>query len=188
MAGDTRTRMIEGTARLLATRGLQGASFGEIIEYTGVPRGSIYHHFPGGKDELVAEAIAYAGEHAIAQLRALDGAPADAIAERFLSLWRLLLEHSNFHAGCSVLAVTIATDVDALLNASATIFIRWQEVLSHLLVHGGLNGEDAERIAGLLVAASEGAVVMSRAQRSTAPLDLVTDTILRQIRSLLAEP
>ena len=176
--------MVQGTARLLATRGLHGASFGEIIEATKVPRGSIYHHFPGGKDELVAEAMGWAGEQAIASLRASDGEPAAAIAARFLELWRHLLVQSDFHAGCSVLAVTVAAEGDPLLKGAATIFATWQAELARLLEHGGLTASDADQFAALLIAASEGAVVMSRAQRSIASFDLVADSVLGQVRDM----
>jgi len=179
--------MVQGAARLLATRGLQGASFGEIIEQTGVPRGSIYHHFPGGKDQLVGEAIAWAGERALAQIRAHDGESAESIAAAFLDLWRQLLVRGDFRAGCAVLAVTVATNADSLLEGAATIFTTWQDTLARLLEQGGLSAVDATQFAALLIAASEGAVVMSRAQRDIASFDVVADSILHQIRKLTSE-
>ncbi len=68
MAADTRDRMIAGAARLLAERGLQETSFSEVLELTGAPRGSIYHHFPDGKDQLIASAIDLAGSNAMAAI------------------------------------------------------------------------------------------------------------------------
>lgn len=187
MAGETRAKMVQGAARLLATRGLQGASFGEIIEQTGVPRGSIYHHFPGGKDQLVGEAIAWAGERALAQIRAHDGESAESIAAAFLDLWRQLLVRGDFGAGCAVLAVTVATNGDSLLEGAATVFTTWQDTLARLLEQGGLSAVEATQFAALLIAASEGAVVMSRAQRDIASFDLMADSILHQIRKLTSE-
>jgi TetR/AcrR family transcriptional repressor of lmrAB and yxaGH operons len=61
MARDVRDRMIDGAIRLLAQRGLQATSFSEVLELTGAPRGSVYHHFPEGKDQLVSAANAVAG-------------------------------------------------------------------------------------------------------------------------------
>src|ERR1700761_5856097 len=81
-------RMIERTAVLLAKKGLQGASFSQILEESGAPRGSLYHHFPGGKDELVLEAIGLAQDQAMAVLEKLKGQPADQVATAFLELWR----------------------------------------------------------------------------------------------------
>ena len=69
MASDARSRMIAGAARLLAERGLQATSFSTVLAATGAPRGSIYHHFPGGKDELVTAALDATERHAVALLR-----------------------------------------------------------------------------------------------------------------------
>src|ERR1700675_2645320 len=102
MAGEIRQRMIERTAILLAKKGLQGTSFSEVLEASGAPRGSLYHHFPGGKNELILEAIKVAGARAIAVLDAIEGQPADKVAKQFLALWRTVLEKSNFGAGCAV--------------------------------------------------------------------------------------
>ena len=57
MAGEVRKGMVEGAMALLARRGLHATSFSEVLAATGAPRGSLYHHFPGGKDQLVAEAV-----------------------------------------------------------------------------------------------------------------------------------
>jgi TetR/AcrR family transcriptional regulator, lmrAB and yxaGH operons repressor len=65
--------MITGAAQLLAERGLLASSFSEVLDRTGAPRGSIYHHFPGGKDELVSEAIRHVGRIGLEQLRRQAG-------------------------------------------------------------------------------------------------------------------
>ena len=62
---DVRERMIEGAVRLLARHGLQATSFSEVLELTGAPRGSIYHHFPEGKDQLIGSAVDFAGSQAL---------------------------------------------------------------------------------------------------------------------------
>src|SRR3954469_10334887 len=101
--------MVSGAVRLLAQQGLQATSFSEVLQLTGAPRGSIYHHFPGGKDQLVAAAVDAAGDHAMRVLDGLAGSSPEKITETFLGLWRLLLETSGNTAGCAVLAVTVAT-------------------------------------------------------------------------------
>src|ERR1700761_5327602 len=119
MASDTRHRMVVGAVRLLAERGLQETSFSEVLELTGAPRGSIYHHFPEGKDQLVAAAVDLAGAHAVDYMESARGASAIEVTKRFLGVWRELLTRSNFAAGCCVLAVTIATDSPDLLSHTA---------------------------------------------------------------------
>jgi TetR/AcrR family transcriptional regulator, lmrAB and yxaGH operons repressor len=181
VAGDTRRRMVEGAARLLAERGLQETSFSEVLELTGAPRGSIYHHFPDGKDQLIGSAIDLAGGHAIALMERSAGASARQVTADFLGIWRAVLELSNLHAGCSVVAVTVATDSADLLGHAASVFRRWREHLAGLLRQGGLVEPQATRFAALLIAATEGAVVMSRAEQSMEPFELVAASLTAQV-------
>src|SRR6202034_3088734 len=118
--------MINGAAQLLAQRGLQGASFAEVLALTGAPRGSIYHHFPNGKDELVAAAIDLAGGYAVQLVELSEGSSAQQVTTHFIGMWRDVLTQSDLGAGCSVLAVTVATDSDELLAHAATVFRTWR--------------------------------------------------------------
>ena len=186
MPSNTRARMIEGAARLLAERGLQETSFSEVLELTGAPRGSIYHHFPEGKDQLVGDAVDFAGARAMALLEAKAGASAVEITEYFVYLWRQVLVRSNYSAGCSVLAVTVATDSTGLLSRAAGVFRAWREQLSRLLVTGGLAPAEATRFAALLIASTEGAVVMGRAEQSLEPFELVAEQLAAQVAALAA--
>src|SRR5580658_1000041 len=120
--GAVRARMVEGAVRLLATRGVEGTSFAEVLEATGSPRGSVYYHFPGGKPELLHAALDLAGEHGLAAMEATRGEPAVTVVERFLSLWRQLLEYSNLTAGCAVVAVTVAAGDDGLIDHAGAVF------------------------------------------------------------------
>jgi AcrR family transcriptional regulator len=186
VARDVRERMIEGAVRLLAQHGLQATSFNEVLELTGAPRGSIYHHFPGGKDELISAAVDRAGAHALKALDDRDLASAEELTAVFLGLWRELLTRTQFRAGCAVLAVTVATDSPDLLNEAGTVFRAWRGRLAQLLEEGGLTAKDAAQFAATLVAASEGAVALSRAEQSMEPFDLVAEQLLDQVRGMTA--
>ncbi len=186
MATDARERMIDGTVRLLAQRGLQATSFSEVLELTGAPRGSVYHHFPGGKDQLVRAAVEQAGGNALAVLDARSGATAEEITEYFLDMWRLVLSRSDFHAGCAVLAVTVEADSAELLDQASQVFRAWVYKLTELYAQGGLATDDAHAFATMLVASSEGAVVLSRSQRSMDPFELVAAQLTAQVRLLSA--
>jgi AcrR family transcriptional regulator len=175
---DTRRKMIESAVTLLAMRGLQGTSFSDVLERSGAPRGSIYHHFPDGKDQLVDAAIELAGDRALGVLDAVEGAPPMEVTRYFLDLWRQVLVRSNLRAGCAVLAVTVATDSPDLLDHAASIFRAWRGRLAELYEHGGLEPAVAARLAATVVAASEGAVVISRAERSVEPFELVVEQLL----------
>src|ERR1700760_3766933 len=129
LAGNIKQTMIERTAVLLAKKGLQGASFSEILEASGAPRGSLYHHFPGGKDELVLAALDHAGKQAMSVLDRLSGKTAREVAEGFLSLWRTVLARSDFAAGCAVVAVTVAAESEELRTRAAASLKSWREKL-----------------------------------------------------------
>jgi TetR/AcrR family transcriptional regulator, lmrAB and yxaGH operons repressor len=184
MAGDVRERMVQSAVVLLARHGYQGTSFSEVLTHSGAPRGSIYHHFPDGKDQLIGAAIELAGARAVALLDALEGASAAAIVDGFVAMWRVVLERSAFGAGCSVLAVTVSSDSADLLAAARDIFRAWSGRLAELFRAAGQDAATAAGSATLLIAATEGAVVLARAERSFAPLD----TVGARLRETLGTP
>jgi len=175
---NARQQMIESAVTLLALHGTQGTSFSDVLERSGAPRGSIYHHFPEGKDQLIDAAIELAGDRALRVLDAVDGQPPIEVTRYFLDLWRQVLVRSNLRAGCAVLAVTVATDSPDLLDHAASIFRAWRGRLAELYERSGMDAGAAARLAMTVVAASEGAVVVSRAERSLEPFELVVETLL----------
>jgi len=184
MVRETKTRMIEGAALLLAKNGLQGTSFSEVLTLTGAPRGSVYHHFPDGKDQMVAAAVDFAGARALAFLDEAAGQDAVALTKGFLALWRSVLTRSHHSAGCAVLAVTVAAESTELMDAASTVFRTWRARLAELLEADGVDSASAARFAATLIAASEGAVVMSRADRDLVAFELVADQLVEQANQL----
>jgi AcrR family transcriptional regulator len=178
--------MVASAVDLLARRGLQATSFSEVLEHSGAPRGSVYHHFPGGKDQMIGSALDAAGGRAVALLDMKAGAPAEEIATWFLHIWREVLIRGKFEAGCAVLAVAVAADSPELLEQTARVFRTWRRRLAELLEQGGLGADDARRFAAILVASSEGAVVLARAEQSLEPFDLVAEQLVDQVRALRA--
>jgi TetR/AcrR family transcriptional regulator, lmrAB and yxaGH operons repressor len=182
MAKGVRERMVASAVSLLARRGLQATSFSEVLEHSGAPRGSVYHHFPEGKDQMIGSALDAAGDRAIELLDQKAGSSAEEIASWFLHIWREVLIRGKFEAGCAVLAVAVAADSPELLDQTARVFRTWRRRLAELIEQGGLDAGDAARIAAVLVAASEGAVVLSRAEQSLEPFDLVAEQLIDQVR------
>jgi AcrR family transcriptional regulator len=172
--------MVEGAVRLLAIRGVEGTSFAEVLEATGSPRGSVYHHFPGGKAELLHAALDLASERGLAAMEATRGQPSEVVIERFLALWRGLLDRSHLSAGCAVVAVTVSGTDDDLLDHAGTIFRTWTELLTELCAAGGMDEVPARQLAVTVIAATEGAVAMCRAERSTTPFEEV-ETVLMSL-------
>src|SRR2546421_9466976 len=92
-----RKRMIQSAMLLMGENGVEATSFSQVLEHSGAPRGSIYHHFPGGKAELIEEATRHGGEFLAAGLAAAAEqedpvAAVDAVAD----FWRAVLDQSDF--------------------------------------------------------------------------------------------
>jgi AcrR family transcriptional regulator len=184
MAKGVRERMVASAVNLLARGGLRATSISEILEDSGAPRGSVYHHFPNGKDQMIGSALDAAGGRAMELLDRKAGAPAEEIATWFLHIWREVLIRGKFEAGCAVLAVAVAADSPELLEQTARVFRTWRRRLAELLEQGGMRADDARRFAAVLVASSEGAVVLARAEQSLEPFDLVAEQLVDQARTL----
>lgn len=185
MARGTRDRMVATAALLLREHGAAGVTVDAVLDRSGAPRGSVYHHFPGGRIELLEAAVAYAGAAVASAMTdaADDVDPATAVAG-FCGYWRRQLLESDFRAGCPVVAVAVEAD-DRLADAidlAGEAFERWRQVLAHWLVDAGAEPERSDRLAHTVVAAIEGAVVMCRAERSTAPLDAVTAELVALVQ------
>jgi TetR/AcrR family transcriptional regulator, lmrAB and yxaGH operons repressor len=180
--GDARHRMAVGAAQLLAQRGLEGTSFAEVLALTGTSRGSIYHHFPGGKQELVKSALDAASEHAMAVMEPVRGKSPAKVVETFVAMWRELLDRTKLASGCAILAVTVAADSPELMDHTGRIFREWTAHLAVLFCDGGLEAERAHQLSTLVIAATEGAVALSRAQRSPEPLDTVGELLVQSAR------
>ena len=182
-----RKRMIESAAVLMRERGIEATSFSDVIARSKAPRGSIYHHFPGGKAQLIEEATRYAGEFTaaglVAALRSDD--PADAV-RAFAASWVEILRGSDFCAGCPVVAASLEGDrLPAARAAAGAAFTRWEQMLTDALAVR-VPPERAASIATLFVAAIEGAVILARAQQSTAPVERVAAELERLIGTALA--
>ena len=181
-----RDNMIAGAARLLAQRGPQATSFSTVLAETHAPRGSIYHHFPGGKEELVTAAVDATLQHALNLIDRDMGASAVQVTQSFLAAWRALLTYAHFNAGCALVAVTVAAETDAVRLQAAEAFRAWRGKLARALEAGGLSEADAGSTATLLLAASEGAVVICRAEQDIGPFDVVAAQLVDHVRALAA--
>jgi TetR/AcrR family transcriptional regulator, lmrAB and yxaGH operons repressor len=181
-----RQRMIERTVVLLAKKGLQGASFSQVLEESGAPRGSLYHHFPGGKDELVLAAIDAAAQYALAAIEQQAGKPAAVVAEAFIDLWRQVLAKSDFGAGCAIAAVTVAAETPALRDRVGEAFRHWRVRLGELLELGGVAKGGGSALAASLISACEGAVILSRGERSMDVFELVAAQQLAAVKQATA--
>src|SRR5918996_2232156 len=174
MPSDAKRRMIRSAAALFREQGYSGTGFRDVIAHSGAPRGSIYHHFPGGKAQLGAETVRRVGERVGAGLDALaeQGDPV-AMLRTLVTGWRQTLVENEFRAGCPIVAVAAEHHPEApeLADAAADAFARWQDPLSASLRKAGIKPARARRLAALITAGIEGAIILGRATRSTEPLE-----------------
>lgn len=179
--------MVISTALLVRERGARATSIDDVLAHSGAPRGSVYHHFPGGRDQLLLEATAYAGAYVGRRLERGKGEDPLAAFDAFIAGYRADLVDSGMRSGCPVLAVAIESreEEDGLQDEAGRAFVLWQERLAENLVAAGIEPARAGELAVLAIAAVEGALVMSRAQRDIGPLDRVRDELRRLLRAEL---
>ncbi len=179
---ETRRRMIAGAAQAIGTRGVGAMSLRDLAKEAGVPLGSTYHHFPGGKSQLAEEAVISIGRKVSRLVDKARSEGIEAALAAFTSVWRDLLVETDFRTGCPVLAVATGDD-DALKETARGIFASWQELMVSGLVADGVPAERAPGLARMVIASLEGAVAVSRAERSLAPLDQVSAELVTLVQS-----
>lgn len=180
---NVREEMIEGAISLLAERGVQGTSFAVVTEATHTPRGSIYHHFPGGKNELIEKAVDSIGTLVTALIDAVDATTPAEVVEVFFESWRAALRANNFDGNCAVANTAIgAGEDDSLRVASQQVFERWHSSLKRAFIRSGTDTAASSDYAAVCIAAAEGALIIGRASRD----DSVFDALLRQLKLLVS--
>lgn len=173
-ASPTKERFVETAARLMSRRGYAGVGLNEVIAKSGAPKGSLYYHFPGGKEQLAADAVAWSVERFAATLQAEfanAGAPAEVIgrvAEKIAG-W---MEASAFKDGSPITIVAVETGafIEPLRLACNEGFRLWTDLLASQLRRAGKPPEEAADLALWAVASLEGACILARTQKSAAPL------------------
>ncbi len=164
--------MIDTTLELIQSRGYHGTGLARITDASGAPRGSVYFHFPGGKDELVAAALDRVGEEFAGLLEGLlaEGRTAAEIVAAVFDDLAARLEEAGFAAGCAVVAVAVdaAADNPVLQQSCARVYESWRVILERVLARDGI--PDAARLAGVIVSLVEGATTVARARHDVAPL------------------
>lgn len=183
---DPRQRLVSTAADLLRRRGLSSTSIRELSKHANAPLGSTYHYFPGGKPQLISEAVAQTGQHISKLLnKALAAGPVAGI-EAFLANWRSILMENEFKAGCPVIAVAAddsSGEGEGLpLAAAAEALKDWELLISHSLNEAGMEELEATATATFIIASVEGAILLCRAAQSITPFDYVANLLTLQLR------
>lgn len=178
----SRDAFVETTGRLLRRQGYAATGLNEIVAASGAPRGSLYFHFPGGKQELAIAAMEHAGgrlRDAIAAVMASGDGPADSLG-RLIDALAAGLEASGYRDGCPIATITLETAAGAepVRLTAERVFASWLAALRASLQDAGMAPEVAERRAVHVLAAIEGGLLLARARRDLAPLRAVREELL----------
>ncbi|WP_237774652.1 TetR/AcrR family transcriptional regulator [Actinosynnema sp. ALI-1.44] len=171
--------MLTSTIALMREHGVAGASLDAVLAHSRTPRGSVYHYFPGGRNEMIIDATRAAGDFIASVIEQTDHTDPRRAFGRFVDLWKQVLTDSDFRAGCPILAVAVdgGRDLPGAMDLTREIFTAWQDKISARLTANGMPDERARRLATLAIAAIEGAVILCRVQRSADPLDDVAEEL-----------
>ena len=181
-----RERMVVSAALLIRERGAHATAISDVLEHSGAPRGSAYHYFPGGRTQLLCEAVDYAGEHVGAIITEAEGGLE--LLDTLIDKYRRQLLDSDFRAGCPIAAVSVEAGEEQdrermapVIERAAAVFDRWTELIARRILADGIPPDQAGELAVLATSAIEGALLLARVRRDLAPLDLVH----RQLRNSL---
>ncbi|MFC5805088.1 TetR/AcrR family transcriptional regulator [Streptomyces formicae] len=190
MAGSERgprERIVFSAAQLIRRDGVTATGMRDVVAHAGAPRGSLQHYFPGGKAQLVNEAVDWAGNYAAKRVgRFLAGLPRPTPSGLFAAMvaqWTEEYRTAGFAAGCPVAAATVdcTASTDSTRTAAAAAFACWTRPVARALGEMGVPAERAEALATLMISALEGAILIARAERDVRALT----TVARELGPLL---
>jgi TetR/AcrR family transcriptional repressor of lmrAB and yxaGH operons len=175
----TRTKMLVSAAEVMRERGAAGVTIDAVLARSGAPRGSVYYHFPDGRNQILSEALRYSGDSITATIDAAADQGARTLLREFIELWERLLADGDFHTGCPVVAAAISSDeTDQDLTIEAGMILgRWCTALTQAFIKDGFGDDDAASLAVMSISALEGAIVLSRSTRSVRPLSQVGEQL-----------
>ena len=188
MASGSKERIETGSSELLAPRGYNGMALKAVSEAAGLPYGSIYHHFPGGKEEIAASAIGSIGAVVGRLLEALFASrPPDKAVRAMFDYMSGRLTASDWSDGCPIgtPAQDGAADSEAVRLACDVALGAMVTAVSGALVTAGLKKKAAGELGTTIVATYEGATMLARVQRSAVPLQAAGDAMARLVRASL---
>jgi TetR/AcrR family transcriptional repressor of lmrAB and yxaGH operons len=171
---DSKGKTLAAAAKLFRQQGYHGTALHDILNTGGSPRGSLYFHFPGGKEQIGEAALTLAGE--AVRVAIAKAAEASADAETFLV--RIVrgmaadLERSDYKEGCPIAttALETAAQSEVLGAATRTAFQKWELEIKRALFRFGMTAGEADLAATMVLSQLEGALLLARTYRSLEPM------------------
>jgi AcrR family transcriptional regulator len=187
---DTRDRIVTVTAELFRRNGYTGTGLKEISGGSGAPVGSLYHFFPGGKEQLAAEVLRESGAGYQLLIEAvMDNAPDLVTGTRDVFAGAAeVLRQTDYADACPIatVALEVASTNDHLRQVTAGVFEQWIDAGTARFRAAGLPPKQARELALVLIGALEGAFVLARAAKSTEALDATGRAMAEVVRASLA--
>jgi AcrR family transcriptional regulator len=190
VANDTKQRLIDATSDLFKVHGYTGTGVKQIVDAASAPFASLYHFFPGGKEELGAETIRHSGAlYGLLWLEIVH--PARDIAtgvRRFFDGAAQTLMETDYADACPIatVALEVASTSETLREATADVFNLWLDGATDDFVAAGIPRKRARALAIQFVARLEGAFLLSRSLRSIEPMKVTGKLAEQEVRSALA--
>lgn len=190
MTTNTRERIVQSSAELFRRQGYTGTGVKQIVAEASAPFGSLYHFFPGGKEQLGAEVVRWSGALYGQLIDAffLPGAdPVTATRKFFAGAAETLIE-TDYADACPIatVALEVASVNEPMREACADVFNGWIEGATGRLVQAGLPRKRSRALAISMIASLEGAFVLARALRSTEPLEAAGNAVSAEVREAVA--
>ena len=170
-----RGAIVRAAAALFRRNGYSATGINEIAEVSGAPKGSLYHYFPGGKEQIAEAAVRFAGAGVVATLEQLEQAHSSA-ASMILAYCELLagwMAKSGFRDGCPIATTLLESAPQSAEMAAAgrEAFAGWCAVIARALVRDGFGEAEARRLSTLTVSSLEGALILARVEASARPIE-----------------
>jgi len=189
MATNTKERILETTAEMFRRYGYTGSGLKQIVADANAPFGSLYHFFPGGKEQLGDEVIRRSGRMYMELVEAIFDAAPDPVtgAGDVFSGAAEVLRQTEYADACPIatVALEVASSNETLRMATADVFDSWIESATRRFTGAGIPAGKARALAFLLVEMLEGAFLLSRAMRTTEPMEVAGEAAAAAIRAAL---
>jgi AcrR family transcriptional regulator len=191
VGSDTKDRILDSSGELFRRQGYMGTGVKQILTEAGAPFGSLYHFFPGGKSELGAETVRRSGFLYGLLLGEFAGpeVPLAAGIHAFFAGAVETLVETDYADACPIatVALEVSSSDEEMRQACADVFNAWIAGGTERFVLEGLSRDRARTLVIQMLAALEGAFVLSRALRSTEPVELAGKASVSAIEAALAD-
>ncbi|MDQ6811404.1 MAG: TetR/AcrR family transcriptional regulator [Actinomycetota bacterium] len=190
MAVNTKDRIVQTSAELFRRQGFAGTGVKQIVAEASAPFGSLYHFFPGGKEQLGAEVIRSSGAiyGQLIDEFFLPGADPVAATRDFFAAAALTLKETDYADACPIatVALEVSSTNEPMREACAEVFTEWIDLATARFLTYGVAPKRSRALAVSLFASLEGAFVLARALRSTEPLQIAGAAAASSMRDAIA--